>query len=107
MLSHQRRGAPAMTLGNSAGIIARLSKSLVRNAGVKAFATALLLSPVALVATTTEAPSQIGFSVSFGGFYDELAPYGTWHHHPRWGDVWRPRRVEADFRPYYRGHWDY
>jgi len=96
-----------MTLGKSTGFLARLSKSLVRSAGVKAFATALLLSPVPLIATTTEAPSQVGFSVSFGGFYDELAPYGTWHRHARWGDVWRPRRIEADFRPYYRGHWEY
>jgi hypothetical protein len=93
-----------MTLGKSAGTLA---KSLVRSAGLRAFATALLLSPLALVATTTEAPSQVGFSISFGYFYDELAPYGTWHSHPRWGDVWRPRRIEADFRPYYRGHWEY
>ena len=44
-------------------------------------------------------------NVSFGYFYDELAPYGVWYNHPRWGDVWHPTRVEADFRPYYRGHW--
>ena len=93
-----------MTLGKSAGTFA---KSLVRSAGLRAFATALLLSPLALVATTTEAPSQAGFSISFGYFYDELAPYGTWHSHPRWGSVWRPQRIEADFRPYYRGHWEY
>ena len=92
-----------MTLGKSAGTFA---KSLVRSAALRAFAAALVLSPLALVATTTEAPSQVGFSVSFGGFYNELAPYGTWHSHPRWGDVWRPRRIEADFRPYHRGHWE-
>ena len=93
-----------MTLGISVGTLA---KSLIRGACLRAFATALLISPVALVATTTEAPSQPGFSIGFGQFYDELAPYGTWHHHPRWGDVWRPQRIEADFRPYYRGHWEY
>jgi hypothetical protein len=96
-----------MMLGKSVGILARLSKSLVRSASVKAFAAALLLSPIPLIATTQEAPSQVGFSISFGYFYDQLSPYGTWHSHPRWGDVWRPRRIEADFRPYYRGHWEY
>jgi hypothetical protein len=96
-----------MTLAKTTTIIGNLSKSLARSAAVRAFATALLISPIPLVATTSPAPSQIGFSVSFGTFYDELAPYGTWHSHPRWGDVWRPRRVEADFRPYYRGHWQY
>ena len=24
-------------------------------------------------------------------FYEELAPYGEWSDHPRWGHVWRPR----------------
>ena len=91
-----------MTLG-----LGTLAKSLARSAALRAFATALLISPIPLIATTTEAPSQVGFSVSFGYFYDELTPYGTWHFHPRWGDVWRPRRVEADFRPYHRGHWEY
>jgi Family of unknown function (DUF6600) len=43
--------------------------------------------------------------VSFGSFYDQLAPYGEWYHHPRWGDVWHPLQVGADFRPYVRGHW--
>jgi len=95
-----------MTLGKSAGMLAAISKSLALSAAVSAFAAALAMSPIALVATNTEASAQAGFSVSFGHFYDELAPYGSWHHHPRWGDVWRPRGVEADFRPYYRGHWE-
>jgi hypothetical protein len=93
-----------MRLGKPIGT---LTHSLLFGASLRAFAIALALSPVALLATTTEAPSQPGFQIGFGYFYDELAPYGTWNHHPRWGDVWRPRRVEADFRPYYRGHWEY
>ena len=95
-----------MTLGKSAGILAAFTKSLIVSAAAGAFAAALAMSPVALVATSNPASAQAGFSVSFGYFYDELQPYGTWHHHPRWGDVWRPRGVEADFRPYYRGHWE-
>ncbi len=94
-----------MTFGKSAGIAA-ITKSLALSAAVSAFAAALAMSPVALVATSTPASAQAGFSVSFGYFYDELQPYGTWHHHPRWGDVWRPRGVEADFRPYHRGYWE-
>jgi hypothetical protein len=41
-----------------------------------------------------------------GVFYEELAPYGEWSDHPRWGAVWRPR-VSDDWRPYSRGHWAY
>ena len=42
--------------------------------------------------------------VSYGSFQRELAPYGSWSYHPRWGDVWRPR-VAAGFRPYFNGYW--
>ena len=69
-------------------------------------AAAIALSPISfVVATTTPAAAQVNVSVSFGYFHDELAPYGQWYRHPRWGDVWRPTRVERDFRPYYRGNW--
>jgi len=68
-------------------------------------AAAFALSPIPFVATTAPAAAQVNFSISFGYFYDELTPYGQWYRHPRWGDVWRPTRVERDFRPYYRGHW--
>src|SRR6266567_5874242 len=74
---------------------------------VKLFAATLALSPIALVGTTLPASAQGNFRVSFGYFYDSLAPYGQWFHHARWGDVWQPRRVERNFRPYSRGHWDY
>lgn len=39
-------------------------------------------------------------------FYRELAPFGDWSEHPRWGYVWRPQ-VPDDWRPYSRGHWVY
>jgi hypothetical protein len=68
-------------------------------------AAALMTSAIALVATTLPAHAQVSFSVSFGYFHNALAPYGHWYHHPRWGDVWRPARVEIDFRPYHRGRW--
>ncbi len=69
-------------------------------------AAAFAVSPIPFVATTTPAVAQVNVSVSFGYFYDELSPYGQWYRHPRWGDVWRPTRVERDFRPYYRGYWE-
>ena len=78
-----------------------------RKITAKLFAAALALSPISLIATTLPASAQGNFRVSFGYFYDSLAPYGQWFHHARWGDVWQPRRVERGFRPYSRGHWDY
>jgi hypothetical protein len=46
---------------------------------------------------------NVDVGVSFGSFQRELAPYGNWTYHPRWGDVWRPRA--AGFRPYFDGYW--
>ncbi|MBI4275181.1 MAG: hypothetical protein HY659_10830, partial [Rhizobiales bacterium] len=40
-------------------------------------------------------------------FRDELAPYGSWVQHPRWGEVWVPSRRPPDWRPYLVGHWVY
>src|SRR5258705_7567920 len=71
------------------------------------FAAAVVLSPLSFVAIPTPAVAQVDVDVSFGYFYDELAPYGTWFHHPRWGDVWKPAGVGRNFQPYRRGHWDY
>ncbi|HYM17965.1 MAG TPA: DUF6600 domain-containing protein [Micropepsaceae bacterium] len=82
----------------------------------KLLATALVISPLVLVTTAPPAAAQVDFSlsvgsrnggVSFGYFYNALAPYGRWYRHPRWGDVWHPIDVPRDFRPYYRGHWNY
>jgi hypothetical protein len=79
-------------------------------------ATALALSPLMLATTALPAAAQVNFSVnigaangsvSFGYFYNALAPYGRWYRHPRWGDVWQPIDVPPGFRPYYLGHWDY
>ena len=43
--------------------------------------------------------------VSFQIFYDELAPYGRWLLHPKYGDVWVPD-VQGEFTPYLtNGYW--
>ncbi len=52
-------------------------------------------------ATVTGANLDVGF------FYDRLAPYGDWRQHARWGWVWSPHDVAADWRPYTVGHWVY
>ncbi len=69
-------------------------------------ATAIALSPLMFLADSQPAAAQ-NVQIGFGYFHDQLSPYGRWYHHPRWGDVWHPLQVEADFKPYYRGHWDY
>lgn len=52
------------------------------------------------------APAMQEDQVGFQTFHDSLAPYGSWVQHPRWGLVWHPTQVSADFRPYRDGHWE-
>src|SRR6266705_6047489 len=40
-------------------------------------------------------------------FHRALDSYGEWRVHPRWGEVWIPTHVAADWRPYEIGHWSY
>jgi hypothetical protein len=40
-------------------------------------------------------------------FRDTLSSYGRWVEHPRWGAVFIPAGVPADWRPYRFGHWVY
>ncbi len=40
-------------------------------------------------------------------FYDALSPYGVWVNHPTYGEVWYPRNVSQDWRPYTDGYWAY
>ena len=37
--------------------------------------------------------------------YDDLYAYGDWAASPDYGQVWYPRSVAADWRPYANGHW--
>jgi len=51
------------------------------------------------------ASAQVGVSVSYQTFYDELSPHGRWIDYPEHGYVWAPN-AGADFRPYgTNGHW--
>ncbi|MGH7003726.1 MAG: DUF6600 domain-containing protein, partial [Alphaproteobacteria bacterium] len=67
----------------------------------------LALAPVsglALVSTAPSAQAQQA-TVSISLFYDQLGEHGRWAQHPRWGWVWYPTTVDANWRPYTRGRW--
>ena len=46
-------------------------------------------------------------SIDIDTFYDELAPYGQWVWHPRFGYVWLPETVSDNWRPYTVGRWTF
>lgn len=43
--------------------------------------------------------------ISFGLFYNSLAPYGQWVNAGSYGMCWRPSGMPAYWRPYTAGHW--
>lgn len=38
-------------------------------------------------------------------FHDQLSDDGTWYEDPEYGEVWAPRGVDSEWRPYTRGSW--
>ena len=44
-------------------------------------------------------------NVDISVFQDALAPYGNWVNHRTYGQVWYPRNVARDWRPYTDGYW--
>jgi hypothetical protein len=44
-------------------------------------------------------------NVNIGVFHDALAPYGNWVNHRTYGQVWYPRNVARNWRPYTEGYW--
>ena len=66
-------------------------------------ACALAFGTVAAVTPLAPAHAQ---AVSFDAFHDELARSGDWVYSDRWGEVWIPGDVDADFHPYdTNGRW--
>ena len=57
----------------------------------------ILISPAA-------AQEVVSVSVEF---HIALEPFGAWHHHARFGEVWVPAYRPAGWRPYTVGHWVY
>ena len=69
--------------------------------------TASQINPsVFSVVSEAQAASNVSVDVSFGTFYDRLAPYGSWvsyqDHY-----VWLPEHVNTHWRPYTEGHWSF
>lgn len=74
---------------------------------MKRFAiTTLFLGSLAMVLGAQPTQAQVNVSVSIGGFYDELSPYGRWVE-CSYGQCWVPERVDADWQPYTNGQWVY
>jgi hypothetical protein len=68
--------------------------------------TTLLLGALVMVFSARPARAQINVSVTIGGFYDELAPYGRWFD-CSYGQCWAPERVATGWQPYTNGQWIY
>jgi uncharacterized protein DUF6600 len=60
------------------------------------------LSAPIVVGALTPAAAQISDDAQIA-----LEEYGSWRPHPRFGEVWVPRAVPPDWRPYQYGHWVY
>lgn len=66
----------------------------------------LLIGALAMAFSARPATAQVNVSVSIGGFYDELAPYGQWND-CNYGRCWTPHHVGAGWQPYTNGQWVY
>lgn len=67
---------------------------------------ALFLASLTLILSAPPARAEVQVSISIGGFYDELSPYGRWVD-CRWGGCWVPGGVSRDWQPYSNGEWIY
>ena len=65
-----------------------------------------LLGTLGMVIPAQQAAAQVSVSVSLGGFYKELSPYGQWVD-CRYGECWVPGGVGAGWQPYTNGQWIY
>jgi hypothetical protein len=71
-----------------------------------------VVASVALVMSALSAPIVLGALTPAAAQISEdaqiaLEDYGSWRPHPRFGQVWVPRGVPPDWRPYQFGHWVY
>jgi hypothetical protein len=62
---------------------------------------------VLFAATAAAPPAQAGVDVSFGFFYSNLHPHGSWLVSANYGRVWRPAIHAPGWHPYYDGYWVY
>jgi hypothetical protein len=52
-------------------------------------------------------PARAAANVSFDFFYSNLSSHGSWMVSGEYGNVWQPDVYDADWNPYYDGHWVY
>ncbi|MEN6627403.1 MAG: DUF6600 domain-containing protein, partial [Candidatus Sumerlaeia bacterium] len=64
----------------------------------------VLLFVMGVMLASTGARAQ---DVSFDFFYDQLSPFGDWVSDPYYGDVWTPRDIDYNWRPFSDGTWVY
>jgi hypothetical protein len=60
---------------------------------------------LALAASVAATPARA--DVSFGFFYSNLEPHGSWLVSGSYGRVWQPAAYAPGWNPYYDGHWAY
>ena len=82
------------------------------------FAQQLRRLAFAMLTGVALAACAVSISITAGGLTPAMAQisedaqialeqYGEWRPHPRFGQVWVPRGVPPDWRPYQYGHWVY
>ena len=71
------------------------------------FAKAATLALALVLLTTALSPPAKAADVSFGLFFSDLRPHGSWLVSGQYGRVWQPSVYTQGWNPYYDGHWVY
>jgi hypothetical protein len=66
-----------------------------------------LCTTLVVVAGAAATPAEAAVDVSFGFFYSNLSPHGSWLVSASHGRVWRPHLYVPGWHPYYDGRWMY
>lgn len=72
----------------------------------------LIMTVAMLIGVSPRTQAAVEFSAgiqisSAADFYSPLEPYGSWVTLGTYGRCWHPSRVEADWRPYTAGYWEW
>jgi hypothetical protein len=69
----------------------------------------LALAPLGTIGVIADGSTQPALAQADADFdyHDVLGTYGQFAIHPRWGEVWIPAAMPADWAPYRYGHWVY
>ena len=69
--------------------------------------TSLALGIAGMAVPVIPGTLQPGYAQVSAEFQEALESYGHWARSARFGEVWVPRAVPPDWRPYQYGHWVY